>query len=62
MFCYLFNAVDLHIRVSVHPSVAVAGHRRGPLFDGPVAAVAHETDDGYDHRQHGSVPRQQQRE
>lgn len=51
---YLFHAVDFHVRVRVHPAVPVAGHCGAALFDGPVAAVAHETDDGYDHGQHGS--------
>lgn len=32
----------------------VAGHRCAALLDGPMAAVAHETDDRYDHRQHGT--------
>lgn len=51
---YLFHAVDFHVRVRVHPAVPVASHCGAALFDGPVAAVAHETDDGYDHGQHGS--------
>lgn len=52
---YLFHAVYFHVRVRVHPAVPVASHCGAALFDGPVAAVAHETDDGYDHGQHGSA-------
>lgn len=51
---YLFHAVDFHVRVRVHPAVPVAGHCGGALFDGPVTAVAHETDHRYYHGQHGT--------
>lgn len=51
---YLFHTVDLHVWVGVHPAVTVAGHCGGALFDGPVAAVAHEAHHGDDHGQHRS--------
>lgn len=51
---YLFDAVDFHVGVGVHPAMPVAGHRRGPLFDGAMATVAYETDHRDNHRQHGS--------
>lgn len=54
MVLYLLDAVNFHVWVRVHPAVPVAGHRCRPLFDGAVAAVAHEADHGYYHGQHRS--------
>lgn len=52
MHSYLFYAVNFHIWVIVHPPMTVRSHSCGSLLDGPVAAVAHKADNGYNHRQH----------
>lgn len=49
---YLFDAVNFHVRVRVHPAMPVAGHCRGPFFDGAMATVADETHHRDNHRQH----------